>query len=174
MKLAAGCVALIALTAGQVEAASINLTAGQVQEAIALGTATYQHLKSRAQPVDDLDPGYVVDLGPDIGRALLFTEFSAVELETRRWLAINRGFKPEDVEPVLQPLRGKLKFSVTLVGGQRDFLRAYTARLEQGHTRREPASWDIFRGSAMEGSRRRWVASGQYFLRRGTWTSARP
>jgi hypothetical protein len=152
------------LMAGPAQAVRSTLTWAEVEEAVARGKAAYVELKNGARPLDDLDPRYVVDLGADVGRAMLFTESSSVELETRRWLAINRDLKPEDLEILLGPLRGKLKFSVTVVGAPSNFLRAFTARLLQGDTRQEPLNWDVFRGSPQPGSRTRFVASGEYLF----------
>lgn len=159
-----GPVAFVLLAGGPAQAAQSNLSWAQVEEAIAHGRALYEELKGRTQPVDDLEPAYVVDLGADAGRAMLFTEFSTVALETRRWQAIKRDLKPEDLDPLLAPLRGKLKFSVTLAGGHRNFLRTYTVRLLQGEAQHEPARWDVFRGSGLPGAPDRWIASGQYFF----------
>lgn len=154
---------LLALTPGTAGAAATNLTWDQVQEAVAHGRAAYEERKSQGLPIDDLEPGYVVDHGADVGRAMLFTEFSAVALETRRWLAIARDLKPEDIEQILKPLRGRLRFSVMLVGQQRDVLRHYTARLAQGGRTLAPASWEVFRASPQPGPLG-FVAPAQYLF----------
>jgi hypothetical protein len=154
---------VLAAAAAPTQAAQSNLGWTDVQEAIAHGKAAYEQIKHRSQAVDDLEPGYVVDLGPDAGRAMLFTEFSAVALEARRFQAIGREMRPEDLETVLGPLRGRLKFTVVLVGGQRDFLRHYTVRLRQGTAQHQPASWNVFRGSP-HGQGSRWIASGDYYF----------
>ncbi len=164
MRRLVGSAGLIVLMAGPAQAVLTNLSSPKVEEAVARGTAAYQRLISKAEAPDEVDPRYVVDLGPNVGRAMLFTEFSSVELETRRWLAIKRDLKPEDLEGLLRPLRGKLKFSVTMVGGTQNFLRAFTARLRQGDTRQEPLSWDVFRGSLRPGSRTSFSASGTYLF----------
>lgn len=155
---------VLLLAAGPAGAAQSNLNWEQIQEATAHGKAAYEELKAKALPVDDLEGLYVREREPDIGRAALFTEFSTVALETRRWQAIARELKPEDIEVILAPLRGKLRFSVTLVGGRRDFLRHYAVRLLQGERRLEPASWDVFRGNPKPGAPGRYVASAQYFF----------
>lgn len=153
----------MALAPGTAAAAGTNLTWEQVQEAIAQGQSAYEERKAKGQPVDDLEPEYVVDHGERGGRAMLYTEFSTVALETRRWLAIARDLKPEDLEQLLKPIRGRLRFSVTLVAPQRDSLRHYTARLVQRDRSLAPASWDVFRASPQPGPRG-FVAPAQYFF----------
>lgn len=139
-----------------------GLSPAEIQEAMAYGKARFEELKGTG-PIDDLEPGYVVDLGTRVGRAMLFTEFASIALETRRFLAIGRDLRPEGVSQVLGPLRGKLRFAVTLVGTQRDFLRTLTVRLVQGETVHRPVSWEVFRSSPV-GEAGRWTAPAQYFF----------
>ena len=145
---------LLALVPIPTAAIVSDLSPRDIAEAVAHGKAVYEQWKAERRPIDDAEPGYVVDLGADIGRAILFTEFSAVALETRRWHAIAREPSPSDIERVLAPLRGRLHFSVTLVGDRRDFLRHYRVRLVQGDQSVEPASWDVYRASPATGTAR--------------------
>ncbi len=144
----------------------VELSTAQQEEALAHGRALAENLETRGQAVDDFEPAYVVDLGPDVGRAVLFTEFSTLSLEARRWHAIRREIGRDDVEQALLPIRGRLRFSVVLVGARRDFLRQYTARLVQDDRRHAPKSWDVFRGAAL-GTTGRWQATAQYLFDAG-------
>lgn len=139
-----------------------GLSPAEIQEAMAQGKARFAELKGTGA-IDDLEPEYVVDLGPQVGRAMLFTEFASIALETRRFLAIGRDLRSEDAAQVLGPLRGKLRFAVTMMGTQRDFLRTVTVRLVQGERAHRPVSWEVFRSSPAAESGR-WSAPAQYFF----------
>jgi len=157
MKLVPALLAL-ALLASRAEAYWVSLGDRDVQEALAHGRATYQRLSGQGRPIDEADPEYVVDLGREVGRAILFTAFSAVALESRRWLAIGRELRGDDLERVLAPLQGRLQFLVTLTGPSRDFLRSWAVRLEQRGTALGPVESDVYRGTPQPGVPDRWVA----------------
>lgn len=152
----------VVLLAGPAEALWVELTPEQIQAATAHGKATYERWRAEGRAFDDMDPEYVVDLGRDVGRAIFFTEFSTLALETRRWLGIQQQLKAEDIERILAPIRGRLQVSVVLLGPSRDFLRHYTVRLLQSGRSLEPVNWDVFRGTRHGGAAERWVAPAQY------------
>lgn len=164
-RLAAALLAVLVLQSQAAEATWTDLTPEQIQEAIAHGKATYDRWRIEGRPIDNLDPEYVVDLGRDTGQAMLYTAFSTVALETRRWLAIGQQLKPDDVERTIAPIRGRLGFLVIVPGPNRDFLRHYTVRLVQGGTSHEPVAWDVFRGDLVPDRPGRWEAVGQYTFR---------
>lgn len=143
-------------------AAWSTLTEQQIQTAIAHGKATYEQARASGRAVDDLEPEYVVNLGPEVGLAMLFTEFATLALETRRWQAIGQELKAEDIERILLSVRGRLVVSVVVVGPQRDFLRQATARLLQEGRRISPVNWEVFLGNPEPGSPRRYAAPAQY------------
>jgi hypothetical protein len=145
------------------EALLASLGDAQVQEAITYGRQTYERLKAEGRPIDDLDPEYVVDLGADVGRAMLFTEFSAVALETRRWLAIGEA-TPPDLERVRTPLRDRVRISLIMIGSRRDFLRLSKVVLVQGDRAIDPAGWDVHRTTARPGTPPTHLGSGQYLF----------
>jgi hypothetical protein len=149
------------LAAASTAALDSPLGAEGVSAALAHGRALYGQLRAAGQPVDEVEPGYLVDRGRDVGHAVLTTEFSAVALEARRWLAIGRDYAAADVEQTLHPLRGRVRFTVVLQGDQRDFLRGYAVRLVQGEAEHSPIAWDVFRGTRAA-TAGRWIASGQY------------
>lgn len=138
-----------------------RLSEEQVQEALSLGTAAYERWLKEAGVIDDVDREYVVNLGPDTGTAILFTEFSTLTLEHRRWLAIGRKIEPKEIELIAERFRNQFKFSVTLVGESRDFLRQYRVQLVQSGVSREPLKAEAFRG-VRQGASNRWVALGEY------------
>lgn len=140
----------------------VNLTPQQIDEALAHGKASYERARAEGRPIDDLDPEYVVDLGPEVGRAMLYTEFSTLALEARRWRAIGQPLTPDHVERVLSPIRGRIQISVTVIGPDRDFLRHHTVRLHQASTTHQPLSWDVFRGTPQSAAPRTYVTPGQY------------
>lgn len=164
MHVIAGFLAVL-LSTLSAEAVWVELTPEQTQQALAHGKATFERWNAERKPIDDLDPEYVVDLGRDVGQAMLQTEFSTLALQTRRWEAIGQQLKPQDIEQLLGLARGRLRFLVILVGGNRDFLRNYTVRLLQGGVSREPAGWEIFRGEPLANTPGRYQASGQYSFR---------
>jgi hypothetical protein len=157
-----GLLVTLAIPGRPAAAAWVNLTPRQIEEALAHGQATFEAWRAAGRAIDELDPEYVVDLGPDVGRALLFTEFSTLALEARRWKAIAKPLTPEDVERILLPIRGHLQFHVVVVGPARDYLRSHVVRLEQDGTTHGPLRWDVFHGEQVEGGRGRWVAPGYY------------
>ena len=163
MRLAIGLILLL-ISVGPAEAIWAHLTPEQIREALAHGKATFEQWRTTGRPIDDMDPEYVVDRGPEIGRAILSTEFALLALEARRWTAIRRELGTADIEQILSPLRGRLLFSVTLVGPNRDFLRHYTVHLDQGDIRKEPTSWNVFRGSPTPDAPSRFTASVQYIF----------
>jgi hypothetical protein len=144
------------------DAILVGLTEDQVKEAVTHGVASYDVLRKEKKPADNLDPDYVVDLGPDAGQAYLFTEFSTLALETRRYLAIGEKMKDEAIARVMASAKGKLVFLVTVVGPKRDFLRHYKVTLVQGETMHKPAESDVHRGSKVEGAGDRHRAPGIY------------
>jgi hypothetical protein len=133
----------------------------QVNEAVSQGTAVYERWRREGGAIDDTDPEYVVHLGPEIGRATLFTGFSTVALETRRWLAIGRTLTSKDLETVVDEFRGRVRFSVVLLGSNRNFMRHYSVQLVQGAESRAPLEGAVFRG-VQQTSSGRWLAQGQY------------
>lgn len=146
-------------------AAWIDLTPEQAQQAILHGKTTYERWRTEGRPIDNLDPEYVVEQGPDGPQAMLYTGFSTLALESRRWAAIGQQLRPEEIERILAPTRGRLAFLVIIRGSSRDFLRHYTVRLVQGETGHEPVAWDVFRGDPVPGSPGRFQAVGQYTFR---------
>ena len=138
-----------------------RLSEAQVQEALSLGTAVYERWLKEGGVIDDVDREYVANLGPDTGTAILFTEFSTLTLEHRRWLAIGRKIEPKEIELITERFRNQFKFSVTLVGESRDFLRQYRVRIVQSGVSREPLKAESFRGVRQEAPNR-WVALGEY------------
>ncbi|MBI2528732.1 MAG: hypothetical protein HYV93_22455 [Candidatus Rokubacteria bacterium] len=138
-----------------------GLNEQQVQEALSLATAAYERWRKEGGAIDDVDREYLVSLGPDTGSAILFTEFSTLTLEHRRWLAIGRKIEPKEIELIAERFRNQFKFSVTLVGESRDFLRQYQVRLLQSGVSREPLKAEVFRG-VRQGTSNRWVALGEY------------
>jgi hypothetical protein len=133
----------------------------QVKDAVSEGTAVHERWRREGGAIDDTDPEYVVDLGPEIGRATLFTGFSTVALETRRWLAIGRALTSKDLEAIAEDFRERIRFSVVLAGGSRNFLRHYSVQLVQGGQVRAPLEGAVFRG-VQQASSARWLAQGQY------------
>ncbi|MFQ5897594.1 MAG: hypothetical protein ACE5JN_05035 [Candidatus Methylomirabilia bacterium] len=162
MRLAIGALVALMASVAPAEAIWVDLTPEQLQEAIAHGKVSYERWRGAGRAIDDLDPEYVVELDPDVGRAMLFTEFSTLALETRRWLAINRRLTPRDVQRLLARVRGRLLFSVTVVGPDRNFLRQYRVHLSQGSARKQPASWNVFRGTPAPDFPSRFIAHAQY------------
>jgi hypothetical protein len=152
--------AILFCTPAAATAALSNLSPEQVAAAIDHGRRVYDERVANRLPIDDLEPPYVADLGPQIGRALLYTEFSALALEAGRFRAIGRELTRAEIDRVLKPLRGRLRFSVTLVGSTRDFLRSYTAELVQGEHNHRSETWDVFRASQRTSGS--WVAAGHY------------
>ncbi len=138
-----------------------RLSEQQIQESLSLATAAYERWLKEGGVIDDVDREYVVNLGPDTGTAILFTEFSTLTLEHRRWLAIGRKIEPKEIELIAERFRNQFKFSVTLVGESRDFLRQYRMQLVQSGLSREPLKAEAFRGVLQEASNR-WVALGEY------------
>ena len=158
-------VALAVLLSGHpppAEAIWVELTPDQVKEAVAHGTAAYAKLVAERLPPDNLDPEYVVDLGPDVGRAYLFTEFSSLSRETRRYLAIGMKIKDDDVSRVAEDSRGKIVVQVDLVGPKRDFLRFYKVRLVQRDQSHAPGQADVYRAAPVPGSTERHRGSALY------------
>jgi len=141
-------------------AVEAHLSEQQIDAALAHGRADYERRVSRGEAIDDVEPEYRIDLGRDIGFAVLETEFSTIAREARRWLGIKRELTRTGLAAALEPIRRQIRFSVTLIGAQRDFIRRYTARLVQGGARVAPASWDIFR--AIQVAPGRWQASAVY------------
>jgi len=137
----------LALVPARALAVWVDLTPEQIRAAIEHGTTTYEAARKERRPADNLDPGYVVDLGPDTGQAFLYTEFSALALEARRYLAIGQAMKPVDIERVMADARGTLSVLVNVLGPKRDFLRHYRVALVQGDRRVAPLQSDIYRGS---------------------------
>ena len=148
-------------SAGPADALLVDLTDDQVEQAIAQGRETYQRYRHSRQALDDLDPEYVVT-GDHDGRALLFTEFGSIVLETRRYLAIGRRFTPNDLTPIIAPLRGRIEFIVVTSGDTREFLRESKISLVDAKTRHEPKIWHVNRGVAKPGAPNEFVASGRY------------
>lgn len=138
-----------------------RLSEEQVQVALSLGTAAYERWLKEGGVIDDVDREYVANLGPDTGTAILFTEFSTLTLEHRRWLAIGRKIEPKEIELITERFRNQFKFSVTLVGESRDFLRQYRVQLIQSGVSREPLKGEAFRG-VRQGASNRWVSLGEY------------
>ena len=161
MRRSVALLAMALLAPAGAEAVRSDLGPEDVGEALAHGKTVYERLRDQREAIDDVERGYLADLGPEVGRALLYTEFSTVALEARRFAAIARDPRPEDVEQMLGPLRGRLKFVVILVGSSRDFLRTYTARLVQGATTASPARWDVYRSTPAPGTGR-FQAPGEY------------
>jgi len=138
-----------------------RLNEAQVQEALSLASAAYERWLKEGGVIDDVDREYVVNLGPDTGTAILFTEFSTLTLEHRRWLAIGRKIEPKEIELIAERFRNQFKFSVTLVGESRDFLRQYRVQLVQSGVSKEPLKAEAFRG-VRQGASNRWIALGEY------------
>lgn len=138
-----------------------RLNEAQLQEALALATAAHERWLKEGGVIDDVDREYVVNLGPDTGTAILFTEFSTLTLEHRRWLAIGRKIEPKEIELIAERFRNQFKFSVTLVGESRDFLREYRVQLVQSGASRNPLRAEAFRG-VRQGTSNRWAALGEY------------
>lgn len=155
---------LVALlgTAVSADALLVMLTDAQVQEAIAHGKQTFEQWKKGGPPIDDLDPPYIVDLGKDVGRAGLYTEFSSVALETRRHLAIGREFPRDDIENLLARFRGKIELYVVVIVPDRDHLLTSTVRLADRRTEHRALTENVGRGLTMRGVTGRFVASGRY------------
>lgn len=157
--------ALLSLAAGpgttRADAVLIDLTDDQVEAAIAQGRETYERYRKERRPIDDLDPEYVIDRG-DGGRALLFTEYASIVLETRRYLAIGRRFSREDLIPTLAPLRGRVEFIIVAYGDSRDFLRESKVTLTDAKTRHDPKIWHVNRGLPKTGAPAPYIASGRY------------
>lgn len=154
--------ALVALLVpAPAHAVLVDLTDTQVAEAVAHGTATYARLTAERRPIDDADPEYVVELPGSDGRAILFTEFSTIALETRRWLAIGQQLGPQGIERTLAPLRGRVQVSVFVAGPSRDFLQHWKVRLEQRGRAREPVTSDVYRGTKTA-NEAGWIAPAQY------------
>lgn len=157
--------ALLSLAAGpgttRADAVLIDLTDQQVEAAIAHGRETYERYREERRPIDDLDPEYIVDRG-DGGRALLFTEYASIVLETRRYLAIGRRFTRDDLIPTLAPLRGRVEFIIVAYGDHRDFLRESKVTLSDPKTRHEPRIWHVNRGLPKTGAPAPFIASGRY------------
>lgn len=162
MRVAILVMAALALSPLRAEAILVELTEDQVKDAVSHGVASYAVLRKEKKPADNLDPDYVVDLGPDAGQAYLFTEFSTLALETRRYLAIGEKMKDEAIARVMASAKGKLVFLVTVVGPKRDFLRHYKVTLVQGETMHKPAELDVHRGSKVDGAGDRHRAPGIY------------
>lgn len=141
----------------------VDLTPEQIEQAIAYGRETYEKYRQARYPIDDLDAEYIVDRGPE-GRALLFTEFGSIALETRRYLAIGRRFTPADLTPILAPLRGRIEFIVVAYGSTRDFLRESRVALIDRKGRQEPKSWHINRGLPRPEAPGGFLASGRYMF----------
>lgn len=160
--LAIGVFVVLMVSVGPAEAIWVDLTPPQLQAAIAHGRHTYEQWRGAGRPIDNLDPEYVVELKPEVGRAMLFTEFAKLALEARRWMAIDQQLTPQDVRRLLAPVRGRLLFSVTVVGSNRDFLRHYSVRLKQSGVQKEPARWKVFRGTRAPDLPSRFVAHAQY------------
>ncbi len=137
----------------------VELTPAQIVAAMEHGRTVFERWRTEGKPIDDVEPGYVVDRGPDVGRAILSTEFSAVALETRRFLAIGQEIKPDQLERLTTDMRGRLEISVVITGPDREFLRRHDAHLVQGETRVRPVRWDVFRATQEKG---RWVAPATY------------
>jgi hypothetical protein len=152
----------VAFVATPAQALLVEMTEAEIELAIAHGKTTFEKYRKDGRPIDDLDPEYVVDLGENAGRALLFTEFGSLALETRRYLAIGRPFRPADVTAVLAPLRGRIEFFVVAVGQSRDFLENYKVSLVDQRARHAPAGWNISRGVPKPGATGRFLASGRY------------
>lgn len=164
-RFAVAVLAVLALVPLAAEAMWTDLTPEQTQEAIAHGKATYERWRTEGRPIDYLDPEYVVDLGRETGQALLYTGFSTLALEARRWRAIGQQLKPDDIERIVAPTRLRLGFLVIIPGSNRDFLRHYTVRLVQGGASQEPTAWDVFRGDPIPNFPGRYEAVGQYTFR---------
>lgn len=157
-------IALVAMAAAlPAEALLVELTDPQVEQAMAHGKATYERWKKGGQPpVDDLDPEYIVDLGKEIGRAAVYTEFATVALEMRRHLAIERPFKPEDAEAARALLRGKVEFHVILIVPDRDSLLRSTARLTDSRGEHRAVTENVGRGMSLRDRPGRFVVAGRY------------
>jgi len=140
-----------------------RLNEQQVEEALSLGTAAYERWLKEGGVIDEVDPEYRVNLGPDSGTAILFTEFSTLAREQRRWLAIGRKIDPKEIGLIAERFRNEIKFSITLVGESRDFLRLYRMQLVQSGVSRKPLKVDAFRGVRQEAPNR-WVALGEYIF----------
>lgn len=143
------------------DAVLIHLTDEQVDQAIAQGRETYERYRKERRPIDDLDPEYVIDRG-DGGRALLFTEYASIVLETRRYLAIGRRFTRDDLVPTIALLRGRVEFIIVAYGDSRDFLRESKVTLNDGKTRHDPKIWHVNRALPKEGAPAPFIASGRY------------
>ncbi len=139
----------------------LRLNEEQAKTAFSDAAAAYERWLKDGGVIDDADPEYRVNLGPDTGSAILFTEFSTLTLEHRRWLAIGRKLEPREIELIAERFRNQFRFSVTLVGESRDFLRQYRVQLVQSGVIREPVKVDAFRGIRQEAATR-WIALGEY------------
>lgn len=147
---------------GSAHAIWVNLTPTQIEQAIAQGLASYERARETGRPIDDLDPEYVVDLAPEVGRALLFTEFSTLALEARRWRAIGQQLTAHDIRRILTPISGRIRISVVVIAPHRDPLRHRTVRLVQGSMAVEPVAWDVFRGVPLDETPGMYRASADY------------
>lgn len=156
-----GMTVALALGAGRADALLVDLTEDQMEQAIAHGRETYERYRVERRPVDDLDPDYVVDRSPG-GRLLVFTEFGSIALETRRYLAIGRRFSPQDLTPILAPLRGRIEIIVVAYGESRDFMRDSKVVLVDPRSRHTPKIWHVNPGLPKPNGPAPFVASGRY------------
>lgn len=163
MKLqAAALSAMVLLLSPPAGAVLTDLTPMQVEEAIEHGKKSYERMLAERRPIDDLEPEYVVDLGPETGKAMLFTEFSTVVLEARRWQAIGRPMTLADVADVIMPVRDRVIFSVVLEAPNRDYLLLATPSLVQRDQSVKPTGWDVHRGTPKPSDPKRFVVAGRY------------
>lgn len=157
--------ALLAVLAAQpAQALLVNLTDEQIEQAIAQGKTTFEQYKKAGRPIDDLDPEYIVDLGDDVGRALVFTEFGTLVMETRRFLAISRPLPRPEVNRVLGATSGRIEFLVVALSANRDYLKNATVTVVQGETHLRPLEWSIARSAPKPDAPGRFLTSGRYIF----------
>src|SRR3990172_4297243 len=90
----------------------LRLNEEQAKTALSAAAAAYERWLKEGGVIDDVDPEYRGNLGPDTGSAILFTEFSTLTLEHRRWLAIGRKLDPTEIERIAERFQNQFKFSV--------------------------------------------------------------